>query len=75
MDLGHCVVCDDIRFPNELIAAQSMGKAWLITKPGRVASSHASDGGLANLAVSWDALISNDSSIPALRDRVLKLVR
>jgi hypothetical protein len=74
MDLGHCVVCDDIRFPNELGAALSMGQAWLITRPGCIASDHASDGGLANLIVSWGATISNDSSIPALRDRVLDLL-
>jgi len=74
MYLGHCVVCDDIRFPNELDAALSMGQAWLITRPGCVGSGHASDGGLANLVVSWSAMISNDSSIPALRDRVLALL-
>jgi hypothetical protein len=71
MDLGHSVVCDDIRFPNELDAALSMGQAWLITRPGCVASGHASDGGLDRFIVPWDTVISNSGSIAGLRQRVL----
>jgi hypothetical protein len=71
---GQLVTITNVRFPNEAWAVwRRHGVIWEITRPGFTpALGHVSDTALE--AVKKDAYIHNDSSIPALADKVIDLL-
>jgi hypothetical protein len=71
---GQLVAITNVRFPNEAEAVWARGgKVWEVTRPGfKPALGHVSDTALD--ALRKDAYIHNDSSIPALADKVIDLL-
>jgi hypothetical protein len=67
LDAGEDVVCDDLRFPEELDAVLELGgEAWRIERPGYEATpdedGHASDGALEDYHQIWHQRIKNDGT-------------
>lgn len=64
---GHRVICDDMRFPNELDAVRSLsGAAWQVTRSGVVRmTTHASEGSL-DAYEHFDFVLRNDGSLSQL---------
>lgn len=64
---GHHVVCDDMRFPNELAAVRALGGAsWQIKRSGYVrTTTHASEGGLDSYD-NFDFVLRNDGTLAEL---------
>jgi hypothetical protein len=68
---GQRVVCDDMRYPNELAMVQRLdGEAWRITRPAIQplpdADGHASDGALEQPKQLWHHYIRNDGTVEML---------
>ena len=73
MDLGHDVVTDDLRFPNEFEAVKDMGgKCWWVERPSSAAATygHASEGSLNAMYNKFDSFITNGGSIDLLKLKV-----
>jgi hypothetical protein len=72
--LGEKVVITNVRFPNEWDATKARGgQVWRVTRPGyEAALGHISDTALMDWPM--DAVLDNDSSIPALADKVIDLL-
>jgi hypothetical protein len=67
LDVGMSVVCDDMRFPEELAIVQGMGgQAWRVTRPGHDpipgVMLHPSDAALEGKSMWWEHLIRNDGT-------------
>lgn len=72
---GEDVICDDLRFPEELDAVLTLGgEAWRIERPGYEATpdedGHASDGALEHYHQIWHQRIRNDGTEQMLLDCV-----
>jgi hypothetical protein len=68
---GQRVVCDDMRYPNELAMVQRLdGEAWRITRPAIQPplddDGHASDGALEEPRQLWHHYIRNDGTVEML---------
>ena len=64
---GASVVCDDMRFPEELGSVQGLGgEAWRVTRPGHDpipgVMLHPSDAALEGQPMWWEHLIRNDGT-------------
>jgi hypothetical protein len=67
LNAGASVVCDDMRFPEELTVVQDLGgQTWRVTRPGHDlvpgVELHPSDGALEGIPIWWDHLIRNDGT-------------
>ena len=77
---GTSVVCDDLRFPEELDAVLELGgEAWRIERPGYEATpdedGHASDGALEDYHQIWHQRIKNDGTEDMLLQYVDQCLR
>ncbi len=58
-----CIVCDDVRFPNEAEVIRDVGGfVWRIVRPGLATMDHASE--RMQRSITEDTLINNATSIP-----------
>lgn len=71
------VVISDVRYLSEFNQILAMhGYLIRIDRPGHVGSGHVSETELAELPDSaWDAVISNDSTVMALQDKIVSAVK
>ena len=71
LELGSKVVCDDLRFPEELQAVADAGGITWKVQNGETADTveHPSDGAL-DYVTDWDGLINNNASLHELESNI-----